>query len=166
MQIRWTILALFVVGLGCSHVKPANDGSARMTDRSNRLDTTKQSEAKRVASASEKDTQPVKDQSLYFTFDSFQIEPDGKGLLQSVARGAKSTGRDIRVEGNCDERGTTEYNLALGDRRAQAAAAYLEHLGIAVDKIVSVSYGSERPKEPGHDESAWSRNRRDDVHLR
>ena len=165
MQIRWTILTTLVVGLGCSHAKPADGGRVGMTDRSNRQPTAEQSEAKRAATTSGQDAQPTKDRSLYFTFDSFQIAPDGKGLLQSVARQAQSTGQDIRVEGNCDERGTTEYNLALGDRRAQAAATYLQQLGISVDKIVSVSYGSERPKEPGHDEDAWSRNRRDDVYL-
>ena len=166
MQTRWTILAPLIVGLGCSHARPSNEGTGRMPDLSNRQNTTKQMEAKSGTAASGQDKQPTQDRSLYFTFDSFQIDPDGKGLLQSVARDAKSTGRDIRVEGNCDERGTTEYNLALGDRRAQAAATYLQRLGVPVDKIVSVSYGSERPKEPGHDESAWSRNRRDDVVLR
>jgi peptidoglycan-associated lipoprotein len=166
MQTRWTILATFLAGLGCSHAKPTGDEAARMPDRSNRQNTNKQLQAKSGAAASGQDSQPTQDRSIYFTFDSFQMDPDGKGLLQSVAREAKSTGREIRVEGNCDERGTTEYNLALGDRRAQAAATYLQRLGISVDKIVSVSYGSERPKEPGHDESAWSRNRRDDVVLR
>ncbi len=163
MQIRWTILTTLVIGLGCSHAKPADGGKVGMTDRSNRQPTA--SEVKRAATASGQDAQPTKDRSLYFTLDSFQIDPDGRQLLQSIAREAQSTGRDIRVEGNCDERGTTEYNLALGDRRAQGAAAYLQQMGISVDKIVSVSYGSERPKELGHDETAWSRNRRDDVYL-
>ena len=71
----------------------------------------------------------------------------------------------IRIEGNCDERGTTEYNLALGDARARSAATYLERLGVHKNRISTVSYGSERPKVPGHDESAWSQNRRDDFRI-
>jgi peptidoglycan-associated lipoprotein len=64
------------------------------------------------------------------------------------------------VEGHCDERGTAEYNLALGDRRAAAAVAYLRSLGITADRLKTVSYGKEFPFDPGHDEAAWSQNRR------
>jgi len=165
MQTRWTILATLVAGLGCSHAKPADDGRAGMAAHSNRQPTTKQSEATSAASPAHPDEQRMKVRSLYFTFDSFQIGANGRELLQSISRDAQARDRDIRVEGNCDERGTTEYNLALGDRRAQAVASYLQQLGISGDKIVSVSYGSERPKELGHDEDSWSRNRRDDVSL-
>src|SRR5438876_699281 len=66
----------------------------------------------------------------------------------------------ITVEGHCDERGTAEYNLALGDRRAAAAVAYLKSLGIAGERLKTVSYGKEFPFDPGHDETAWSKNRR------
>jgi peptidoglycan-associated lipoprotein len=104
-------------------------------------------------------------ESLYFTFDSFQLDPRSKEVLQSVAREAKKGAHDVRIEGNCDERGTTEYNIALGDRRANAAVEYLERLGVAKDRIVSVSYGSEKPRFTGHDEDAWAKNRRDDVHV-
>ena len=66
----------------------------------------------------------------------------------------------ITIEGHCDERGTGEYNLALGDRRALAAKAYLLSLGIATDRLKTVSYGKEFPFDPGHDEDAWLQNRR------
>jgi peptidoglycan-associated lipoprotein len=72
----------------------------------------------------------------------------------------------VRVEGNCDERGTTEYNLALGDKRARAAAEYLQRLGVSRNKLEVVSFGSERPKNPGHNEEAWANNRRADFILR
>jgi peptidoglycan-associated lipoprotein len=67
------------------------------------------------------------------------------------------------VEGNCDERGTTEYNLALGDQRARAAAKYLQTMGVPKEKLEVVTYGSERPKNPGHNEEAWANNRRADF---
>jgi peptidoglycan-associated lipoprotein len=66
----------------------------------------------------------------------------------------------VTVEGHCDERGTAEYNLALGDRRATAAVAYLRSLGIPADRLKTVSYGKEFPFDPGHDETAWAKNRR------
>ena len=69
----------------------------------------------------------------------------------------------IRIEGNCDERGTVEYNLALGERRASAARDYLINLGVDSDRISIISYGKERPKYPEHNEGAWSKNRRDDF---
>jgi peptidoglycan-associated lipoprotein len=84
--------------------------------------------------------------------------------LQAIAREAK--GSRIHIEGNCDERGTTEYNIALGENRARAAARYLEHLGVSSTRIDYVSYGSERPKDLGHDDAAWAKNRRDDLVLR
>jgi len=99
-----------------------------------------------------------------FQLDSAQIADHDKPALQAVARAAKDN--RVRIEGNCDERGTTEYNLALGDRRARAAADYLERLGVHAQKIDFVSYGSERSKDPGHDDAAWAKNRRDDVFVR
>ncbi len=67
------------------------------------------------------------------------------------------------IEGHCDERGTAEYNLALGERRAQASAQYLVNLGVEAGRISTVSYGKERPRDPGHGESAWAKNRRDEF---
>jgi peptidoglycan-associated lipoprotein len=66
----------------------------------------------------------------------------------------------VRIEGNCDERGSDDYNMALGERRAKAAKDYLVNLGIASDRISTISYGEEKPADPGHDEEAWARNRR------
>ena len=66
----------------------------------------------------------------------------------------------VTIEGHCDERGTAEYNLALGERRANAARAYLVSLGIPADRLRTISYGKEFPFDPGHDEAAWARNRR------
>jgi peptidoglycan-associated lipoprotein len=97
----------------------------------------------------------------YFDFDSFALSSEAKGTLEQNAKELKRvTATNITIEGHCDERGTAEYNLALGERRAVAARTYLLSLGIAADRIKTVSYGKEFPFDPGHDESAWSKNRR------
>jgi peptidoglycan-associated lipoprotein len=103
--------------------------------------------------------------SLYFPFDSAQIDDHDKPTLETVVRELKAKGGWVRIEGNCDERGTTEYNLVLGDRRARAAADYVERMGLAPIKVNYVSYGSERPKDPRHNDSAWAKNRRDDIFV-
>lgn len=100
-------------------------------------------------------------QTVYFDFDSYRITADGKSALKANADYMKSNPTaEVQIEGHCDERGTTEYNLALGERRANAARKYLTGLGIAKKRISTISYGKERPQDPGHDESAWSKNRR------
>jgi peptidoglycan-associated lipoprotein len=98
---------------------------------------------------------------LFFELDSADVSGEGQQILQANASIMKKyPAWQITVEGHCDERGTAEYNLALGERRALAAKNYLVSLGIPADKIRVVSYGKEFPFEPGHDESAWSKNRR------
>jgi peptidoglycan-associated lipoprotein len=101
-------------------------------------------------------------ENIYFDFDRSFIRDDAKPELEKVAAYLKSN-RDVRVliEGHCDERGTDEYNFALGDRRAQAAKNYLMNLGIDGSRIKTISYGEERPADPGHEEPAWAKNRRD-----
>jgi peptidoglycan-associated lipoprotein len=103
-------------------------------------------------------------QPIYFDFDKYDLRPGDREILNlnAVVLKDNPTVR-IRIEGNCDERGTVEYNLALGERRASAARDYLINLGIDSDRISIISYGKERPKYPGHNEEAWSKNRRDDF---
>jgi peptidoglycan-associated lipoprotein len=98
---------------------------------------------------------------LFFALDQSDVDADGQKLLQENAAVMKKyPGWQITIEGHCDERGTAEYNLALGERRALAAKNYLVSLGIPADKIKTVSYGKEFPFDPGHDDNAWSLNRR------
>jgi peptidoglycan-associated lipoprotein len=103
--------------------------------------------------------------SIYFDFDSAVLRDDARPVLQKVADEARTRPASLRVEGNCDELGTVEYNLALGEHRAQAARDYLVHMGVPADHIATVSYGSQRPRDPGHDETAHAKNRRDDLQL-
>jgi peptidoglycan-associated lipoprotein len=99
--------------------------------------------------------------TVYFDYDSSELRPDTTATLRENAGWLKSRGEvTVAVEGHCDERGTIEYNLALGERRANAVRDYLADLGVPRDRVRVVSYGEERPARPGHDESAWSMNRR------
>jgi peptidoglycan-associated lipoprotein len=99
---------------------------------------------------------------IFFEYDSFDLTADAKKILAEKAGFLSSHPRiKIRIEGNCDERGTEEYNLALGERRAKAAQDYLVFLGVSPERIATVSYGEEKPADPRHDEAAWVKNRRD-----
>ncbi len=100
-------------------------------------------------------------QPMYFGLDSSDVDAEGQKVLQANAAVLKKyPTMQITIEGHCDERGTAEYNLALGERRALAAKNYLVSLGIPADKVKTVSYGKEFPFDAGHDEAAWSKNRR------
>jgi len=101
---------------------------------------------------------------LHFDFDEAVLKPDDQQLLQKVAEAMRSTPKaKVRIEGNCDERGTEEYNLALGYRRAAVAKKYLSDLGIDGTRIETISYGFNKPVDPRHNEEAWAANRRDDL---
>ena len=100
-------------------------------------------------------------QPVFFALDSSEIDQAGQQALNTDAAILKKYPTwVITLEGHCDERGTAEYNLALGERRAMAAKTYLVSLGIPADRVRTVSYGKEFPFDPGHDEAAWSKNRR------
>jgi len=99
--------------------------------------------------------------TVYFDFDSSTLTSDAKQSLESNAKYLKNnSGVEIQIEGHCDERGSVQYNLALGERRAKSTKKYLEALGVSSSRISTVSYGKERPVALGHEESAWSQNRR------
>ncbi|UCD32220.1 MAG: peptidoglycan-associated lipoprotein Pal [Desulfobacterales bacterium] len=100
-------------------------------------------------------------QDIYFEFDSFAILPEAQDMLSNKAEWLQNNPDvTVTIEGHCDERGTIEYNLALGDRRAESAKAFLVNLGIAESRLNSISYGEERPMDPGNNEDAWAKNRR------
>lgn len=100
-------------------------------------------------------------QIVHFAFDSYAISAENRDILKANAKWLKdNASATVQIEGHCDERGTTEYNLALGERRANAVKNYLIKLGIKKARLSTISYGSERPVDPGHDESAWGKNRR------
>jgi peptidoglycan-associated lipoprotein len=104
---------------------------------------------------------------VHFELDSAALSDEARGILEKHALWLQGQ-RDVRVtiEGHCDERGTVEYNLALGEQRARAVREYLTSLGVAGARLKVVSYGKERPLDPGSDEAAWARNRRAHFNVR
>lgn len=110
------------------------------------------------------ETKPVgKLQTVYFDFDKSEIRSDARETLKRDAAAIGQMSGTITVQGNCDERGSTEYNLALGERRANAVKRYLVDLGVPSSRLRTVSFGEDRPAVQGHDESAWRYNRRADF---
>jgi len=99
---------------------------------------------------------------IYFEFDQYDLTATARETLKQHADWLLANpGFDLLVEGHCDERGTAEYNLALGERRANAARDYLASLGVDAGRITTISYGEELPLDPSHNEAAWAKNRRD-----
>jgi peptidoglycan-associated lipoprotein len=104
--------------------------------------------------------------TIHFAFDSAVIRDSDQASLQAVAAALQQNANDqLLVQGNCDERGTEEYNRSLGERRALAAREALAALGVNADRVHEISFGKDKPTDPGHDEDAWSKNRRDDFVL-
>jgi len=101
---------------------------------------------------------------IYFDFDSADVSESARDTLSNnAAEMMKDKSVKFRIEGNCDERGSTEYNLALGERRAKAARKYLVTMGVKPERLSVISYGEEKPAVQGSDESAWAKNRRDEF---
>jgi len=108
------------------------------------------------------ETKLLKD--IYFEFDKYEIRREDEAVLKENAVFLKNNPKmKVQIEGHCDERGTVEYNLALGERRANNTKKYLVSLGIPADRVSTISYGKERPSDKGHDEGAWAKNRRAHV---
>ncbi|PCJ61748.1 MAG: peptidoglycan-associated lipoprotein [Rhodospirillaceae bacterium] len=98
---------------------------------------------------------------IFFNLNSYKIRADAQKILQAQATWLKQqSSLNITIEGHCDERGTREYNLALGERRANAVKDYLVALGVPTSRIMTISYGEERPVALGHNDAAWTQNRR------
>jgi len=159
------LISLFAIGMlaaACAHEESAKTATP-----------TKPEEApppKQAARPNPPPPEPVADSShdkdddaIYFDFDSSLVRDDARPVLQKIGRQVKNAGSALKVEGNCDELGTVEYNLALGEARARSAKEYLVHLGVPAKRITIASYGSQRPRYPGHDEEAHAKNRRDDL---
>jgi peptidoglycan-associated lipoprotein len=105
--------------------------------------------------------------TVYFDYDDSALRPDAKDGLRRNAEYLRSVANaKVELQGNCDSRGTEEYNLALGKRRAEAAKQYLVDLGISPQRLTTVSFGEENPAAPGEGEAAWAKNRRADFILR
>lgn len=98
---------------------------------------------------------------IFFDFDKYNIRPGDGDILKKDYNWFSANAAKVRIEGNCDERGSVEYNLVLGQKRADAAKGYLVNLGVDGKRLDTISYGKEKPMDPGHNEEAWAKNRRD-----
>ena len=104
--------------------------------------------------------------SVYFDYDRDEIRPEFRGVVEDHAKYLRENpALRVRIEGNADERGSREYNIALGQRRAEAVMKALGLLGVPASRMEAISYGEEKPRRTGHDEASWAENRRDDVVL-
>ena len=113
-----------------------------------------------------KDPSALAAYTIHFAFDSAAIKKSEDSNVSAVASALSGSANDkLLIEGNCDERGTEEYNRALGERRALAAREALAKRGVSPDRIRTISYGKDKPTDPGHDDAAWSKNRRADFIL-
>jgi peptidoglycan-associated lipoprotein len=104
--------------------------------------------------------------AIFFAFDSVTLSSDARDALDRLAAWMSGRANRLTIEGHADEQGTTEYNVALGQRRAEVIADYLARLGVARTRLDTISYGEERPSDDGHDEAAYARNRRGELHPR
>ena len=119
-----------------------------------------------TSAAIERAAQAISDGIIYFEFDKFNIQDQYREVLRQKAELMKAyPSIRVRIEGNCDARGTQEYNLALGERRARAAYEYMVMLGVNPNQLEIISYGKERPAVEGTGPAVWSKNRRDDFRV-
>jgi len=165
----WSMLLVIGVAGACSHTQTEAPAPAHPTVAAEppaRRPPERGPEPAAAAVAQVDDSKANKELAVYFDFDSALLRDDARPVLQKVAVLAQDRGTSVRIEGNCDEVGTVEYNLALGEHRALQAREYLTRLGIPAAHIKTVSYGSQHPKAPGHDDEAHAENRRDDFILK
>ena len=171
--IDYVIPLSLAAGLAaCSSAQPVPDAPANKAEQKPAVaeapkpaPTTDTNDAQGQAEL-ERAMESLRNVSVFFEFDSSTLTSEAKDKLSAVgAVLAKHPDLKVRVEGNCDERGSEQYNLALGQRRADAAKKYLATLGVKSDQITAISFGAEKPKAQGHDEEAWKQNRRDDVNA-
>jgi peptidoglycan-associated lipoprotein len=156
--------------------KPAegrlSPAEAERREAERRMEAQRQVEAKEKVRQREKEqmlqseAQAFESEPIYFDFDESILKPEARAVLEKKAAWLREHPHyALRIEGHCDERGTSEYNVALGEKRAVSTAEYLRQLGISADRISTISYGEERPADPRHTEEAWAKNRRAEFQL-
>ncbi len=178
----WGVLALLTALAGCSSVS-LDEGKVPVEDRTGTAvvtDATPPREAD-ARGAAQSRVAPVSAENragpaagpvgvarlIYFDYDSYVVKPDYQALIEGHARFLRAdASRKIAIEGHTDERGGREYNLALGQRRAEAVRRELVKLGVADSQVEAVSFGKEKPSATGMDETAWSKNRRAEITYR
>jgi peptidoglycan-associated lipoprotein len=140
--------------------------AAREEEKEPEKETPKKVEVKQAEVDVDLGMRTFEGERIYFDFDKSELKPEARAVLRKKAEWLRDNPEfSARIEGHCDERGTNEYNLALGERRANAAWRFLNALGISGARLTTISYGEERPADPGQNDDAWSKNRRDEFRL-
>jgi peptidoglycan-associated lipoprotein len=148
------LIAIAIFSVGCSYDKNAPENNTQATDQGRPNPKVSWSDFTNQARNGYSDR-------VFFAFDQYDLDASARGTIEAWARWMKAhEGSRVLIEGHCDERGTREYNLALGARRANAIRDYLIALGVSARRIRTVSYGKERPAVAGSNEEAWAKNRR------
>ncbi len=165
---KFSLLLLSLLVVACSSTK-INDPAPIVTKSAETVSAPvapiAQSTVKMVeVSPLDDPNSPLANKSIYFDFDNFQVKSSDQALITAHSKylTSHSTAK-VRLEGNADERGGREYNLALGQKRSEAVKKSLELLGVNSNAIEAVSFGKEKPKDPAHTEEAWATNRRVDI---
>lgn len=173
----WMVLALLVLVPGlmlmtsCAQQSAVDQDTTQKTtppaDTSGSADSGVDLQAEAAKRAAEQAMNQFLNEHIYFGFDSAQLSAMAQATLKRKAAWLQeNAGATVTIEGHCDERGTNEYNLALGERRAESARAYLMDLGISATRLSTISYGEERPLDARSTEEAWAKNRRGQFKLR
>jgi len=158
------MIGLLITASACSK-KPKVDTTDQYPQATTQGPSDEELAAQRAAQEREAEAlrlrQAFENDDVYFNFDDATLTAEAIEILnQKVAYLRDNAGASIIVEGHCDERGTNEYNIALGERRAQSIVSFLANAGISADQMKAVSYGEEKPAVMGSDEAAWAKNRR------
>ncbi len=156
------VLSLLLMAPGCSSRRRASAGTEPPPAPPTTPETGTETETPpSPPSTGGQDQVAAQLRDAFFDFDDASLREDAKGALDGNARYMEANGGvNVVIEGHCDERGSVEYNLALGEKRARAAKDYLVAYGINASRMTTISYGKERPFDPGHSEEAWAQNRR------
>ena len=175
-RLSFAVMALFAAGLtGCATTdsQPEANAAATSPSSTSASATTGSRSGSNVGTNKQGNAVPPVGQgvdlkrSVYFEFDKYNVKPEYHALVESHARWLKANpGAKLVIEGNADEQGSREYNLALGQRRAESVQKMMQLMGVRSDQLEAISYGEERPRLTGHDEKAWSENRRSDFARR
>ena len=163
MFYKFIISGLLVLFVAACATKPKDDADASGSGASSTEaeGTITETDGTGIVAGSQEDLIVNVGDRVFFGYDSSDLDSDALELLQDqVAWLKQNSGVSITIEGHCDERGTREYNLALGEKRAQAVKNYLVGLGINPDRVSTISYGKERPAVVGSNDGAWAQNRR------
>jgi peptidoglycan-associated lipoprotein len=169
MKKYLTLIGIFLIFTFClAMFSGCADKSAVVRDEAAEDEAARRAreQAEREAAMRARDAALLTPQNIYFDYDQSNIRPDARDTLKHNATIFSHKSGRITIEGHCDERGTAEYNMALGQRRAQEAKRYLINLGVSASRMQAISYGEENPLDPRSTEEAWAKNRRAEFHLK